>query len=75
MEVKLEKFRELREKAGYSKADLARIFKVDFASVARWEYGEALPKAKRLPELADLFGCTIDELYGRQPPDVPGGEG
>ena len=65
MEIK--KYREL---AGISKAELARIMEVDQAAVAKWDKGEALPRAAKIPKLADLFGCTIDQLYGREPPAV-----
>lgn len=63
MEIK--KYREL---AGISKAELARIMGVDQAAVGRWDRGDALPRAAKIPKLADLFGCTIDQLYGREPP-------
>lgn len=69
--VEIKKYREL---AGITKADLARIMEVDQAAVARWETGEAMPRASKLPKLADLFGCTIDELFGRTgPPNAQAG--
>jgi len=43
---------------------------VDQAAVTRWDRGIALPRAAKIPKLADLFGCTIDQLYGREPPTV-----
>lgn len=64
------KIRELRERAGISKTELARIMDVDLAAVSRWESGQAMPLAARLPKLADLFGCSIDALYGREPPEA-----
>lgn len=33
-------------------------------AVAKWEAGEALPRAERLIQLAKLYGCTVDELLG-----------
>lgn len=63
--VEIKKYREL---AGISKAELARIMEVDQAAVTRWDRGIALPRAAKIPKLADLFGCTIDQLYGREPP-------
>lgn len=57
--------RKCREKAGLTLTDVARAMNVDSAAVFRWESGEADPRANKLPRLADLFGCTIDELYGR----------
>ena len=62
------KIKEYREKCGLTKTELAQIMGVDFAAVSRWETGEAMPRASELPKLADLFGCTIDELYGRNGP-------
>lgn len=57
--------RKCREKAGLSRPDVARAMGVDMAAVFRWESGAAYPRAEKLPKLADLFSCTIDELYGR----------
>lgn len=62
------KIKELREKAGISKSQLAKIMDVDFAAVSRWDSGESMPRAAKLPKLADLFGCSIDDLFGREPP-------
>lgn len=64
------KLRERREAAGLSKAEVARAMQVDNAAVLRWETGEAMPRAEKLPRLADLFGCSIDDLYGREPPEA-----
>lgn len=62
------KIRELREAAGLTKADIARAMDVDQAAVFRWETGGAFPRADRLPRLAELLHCSIDELYGREQP-------
>lgn len=64
------RIKELREAKGMSKTELARAMDVDLAAVHRWETGTAMPLAAKLPKLADLLGCSIDELYGRPgPPD------
>lgn len=62
------RIKELREAAGLSQADIVRAMGVDQAAVFRWEAGLALPRAARLPQLADLLGCTIDALFGRDGP-------
>ncbi len=62
------RIRELREAAGLSQADVMRAMNVDSAAVCRWESGKVCPRASKLPALADLFHCTIDALYGREPP-------
>lgn len=60
--------RKYREAAGLSKSDLARKMKVSLPTVCRWEKGEDFPAAARIPELASVLDCTIDELFGREPP-------
>ena len=34
--------------------------------VTMWENGERKPPSDKLPQLAKIFGCTIDELYGEK---------
>lgn len=62
------KIKELREASGLTIADVARTMQVDYAAAHRWDTGEKLPRIEKLPALADLFGCTIDALFGREPP-------
>lgn len=57
-----------RELAGLTASELAQKVGVSRAAVSRWEAGLDAPSAVRLPLLADVLGCTIDQLYGRQPP-------
>ena len=55
-------FRDARVKAGLSVAEVMEALKVSDAAVYQWETGKNTPKGKRLPEVAKLYGCTIDEL-------------
>ena len=32
------------------------------SAVSKWERGLAKPRADKLPQLAKLYGCTIEEL-------------
>lgn len=57
-----------REKAGLSQAALAQKVGVSQQAVGKWERGESSPQWGMAPKLAELFGCTIDELYGLDPP-------
>lgn len=41
---------------------LARDLGVRRSTVAMWETGKAMPRAALLPKLADILGCTVDEL-------------
>lgn len=57
--------RVLRERKNLSIREIADGMNVSVQAVGKWERNEAFPKAAQLPKLADLLGCTIDELYGR----------
>lgn len=49
-----------------TQSKLAEMLKVDRSSIAKWETGEAFPRADKLPQLAKIFGCTIDDLFTEQ---------
>lgn len=36
------------------------------SAVAMWESGKNMPRADKLPALAKLYGCTIDDLFREQ---------
>lgn len=44
---------------------LAEKMHTDRSTIAKWETGAAMPSAAKLPLLAEVLGCTIDELFGR----------
>ena len=56
--------KEFREKASMSQEELAKTLVISQQAVAKWEAGEAMPRADKLPELAKILGCTIDDLFG-----------
>lgn len=62
--------RQLRQMANLTQKQLAEQLNVSQSNIAMWETGAAMPSASKLPELADLLHCTIDALYGREPPGV-----
>ncbi|MBD5151192.1 MAG: helix-turn-helix transcriptional regulator [Oscillibacter sp.] len=66
--------RRLRCAQRLTQAELARQLSVTQSLVAQWERGAVTPSAAKLPLLADVLGCTIDELFGRAPPDRVGRE-
>ena len=51
-----------RENAGYTQAYVAKALCVSQQTVAKWETGVCLPRSDRLPALAKLYGCSVDEL-------------
>lgn len=54
--------RMLRKKSGLAQTQLAEQMSVTQQAVAKWETGTSLPRADLLPKLADVLGCTVDEL-------------
>lgn len=59
----MNKLRSLREKAEITQVELAKRLDVRQSTVAMWESGANMPRADKLPELACVLGCSIDELY------------
>ena len=54
--------KEAREKAGLTQQDLANELGVGQSTVAMWETQKSLPRTDKLPALAKILDCTIDEL-------------
>lgn len=57
------RIRELRRAADMTQTQLADNMGVTQNAVSNWETEVCLPRVRQLPELAKLFGCTIDELF------------
>jgi len=55
-------FYSARKKAGLSQAAAAKEFGVAAAAVCQWETGKTTPRSNLLPQIAKVYGCTIDEL-------------
>lgn len=56
------KFKEKRQAAGLSVLDVQKALGVSDATVYYWEAGKNKPTVEHLLKLADLYGCTVDEL-------------
>ena len=56
--------RTLRERAGYSQAELSRKLSVTRSSVNAWESGLSAPTAAYIIELARLFHVSSDFILG-----------
>ena len=52
----------LRRRAGYTQESLAEVLGVSRQAVSKWEGGQGLPEAATLLTLADLLGCSLDQL-------------
>lgn len=53
----------MRRRAGFTVAQLAERLSVNRATIYFWEQGRYLPNAGLLPELAEILGCSIDDLF------------
>ena len=63
------RIKEYREAMGLTRIQVADRLGVTKVAVRKWEVGLTMPNADKLPALADLLGCSIDALYGRDRPE------
>lgn len=61
-EVNFLGFKKAREAAGLTQQELATELGVDQSTVCLWETGKTQPRVKLLPKIAELLGCSINEL-------------
>lgn len=54
--------KEYREKNGWTQTQLAERLKVSQSTIGMWETGERKPNIIMLKKLAQIFGCTTDDL-------------
>ncbi|WP_418253844.1 helix-turn-helix domain-containing protein [Gemmiger formicilis] len=59
-------YKRLREKAGITVKQVMEALGVSDATVYFWETGVNNPKASKLPALAKLYGCTVDDLLRKE---------
>ena len=55
-------FKARRISSGLSQAEFAAKLGISQVSVWQWENEDLNPRADKLPAIARLLGCTIDEL-------------
>ncbi|MCI7055740.1 MAG: helix-turn-helix domain-containing protein [Selenomonas bovis] len=58
----MNKIRELRENKKMTQDKLGKLVGVGRSTVAKWESGENLPRARQLISLANVFGVKVDAL-------------
>ena len=59
----MSKLEKLRKDKGMTQATLAKSLGVDQSAVCLWEKGKTLPRADVAIRLANLLGCTLDDIY------------
>ena len=57
-----------RKELGLTQEALAQKLGVTNQAVSKWESGQSCPDIALLPRIADVFGITMDELFGRVAP-------
>lgn len=55
-----------RKKQGLTQEDLAQRLGVTNQSVSKWESAQCCPDISLIPQLADIFEISIDELFGKE---------
>lgn len=61
----------LRKDKNMTQEQLAVMLNVSNQAVSKWEASQCCPDVTLLPQLADIFGVTIDSLFGREEPQLP----
>lgn len=64
-EIIARNIKNMRHKRGISQGKLADMIGCSLGTVYDWERGKYAPSTIYLPAMADVFGCTIDALFGR----------
>lgn len=64
------KIAELRKAHNMTQFELADALGISFQAVSNWERGASMPDISKLPELAETFGVTIDEVLGKNNPAI-----
>ena len=64
------KIAELRKAHKMTQFELADALGISFQAVSNWERGASMPDISKLPELAEIFGVTIDEVLGKNNPAI-----
>lgn len=57
------RIKEMREAAGMQQTQVAEHMGVFQSAVSNWETELSLPKARQLPRLAQVLGCSISDLF------------
>lgn len=52
----------LRESKNMTQAELAELVGINRTTISMWETNNSMPRADKLIQLANILGCTVDEL-------------
>ncbi len=57
----------LRKKKGITQQELGDALGISYQTISKWENGVTMPDIVMLPELAEYFNVTVDEILGLRP--------
>lgn len=57
-----EKLKTLRKLNNFTQQNISEQFNISRQAVQKWESGETYPDITKLPELAEMFAITVDDL-------------
>ncbi len=58
------KISSLRKEHNMTQLELADKLNISYQAVSNWERGNSMPDISKLPELAEIFNVSLDELLG-----------
>ncbi len=61
--------KKLREEKGFTQKEIANLLGVTHTAISNYEKGIREPNIKNLIKLADIFGCSLDELLREEVPE------
>lgn len=64
----MKNLRAIRERQGLTQAELAELIEADAAAISHYEAGTRGPAWSTALRIADVLGCSLDELAGRIEP-------
>jgi len=68
-----ENIKNLRKKREITQEELAEYLGISFQSISKWERGDGFPDITMLPDIADFFNISIDDLIGAERTVFDGG--
>ncbi|MBO5898685.1 MAG: helix-turn-helix transcriptional regulator [Clostridia bacterium] len=64
MEIPIgQNIRRMRLERGMTQRELAHYLSISIQAVSKWENDRAFPDVLLLPDIAKVFGVTLDELF------------
>ena len=61
-----ENIKNLRKRKEITQEELAEYLGISFQSISKWERGDGFPDITMLPDIADFFNISIDDLIGAE---------